>query len=74
MAAVTQKQVELRRSEKTNSSHEFSWFVTPGDDHMPVFSAPRAGDVGLQACLTWLANQGYRQLSKNYPESEIYVR
>ena len=71
---ATPKQVELRRSEKANSRHEFSWFITPSSDHMPVFSAPQAGDLGLQACLSWLASHGYRQLSESYPDSEIYVR
>lgn len=74
MTTATNQQVELRRSDKTNLIHEYSWFITPSDDHMPVFSAPQAGDAGLKSCLTWLENQGYKQLSESYPDSEIYVR
>lgn len=68
------KSVELKRTDKSSINHEYGWFVVPTDDHLPIFSSLQAGDAGCKSCLTWLANNGYRQKSEQYPESEIYVR
>ena len=72
--ATLPKNLTLVRSDKTNSRHEYHWFVCPQSDQMPVFSPENTGDASLKACLTWLENQGYACQGDTPPECFDYCR
>ena len=64
---------ELKRSDKTNATGEYRWFVLPTDGDTPCFSPNIAGNSGLKACETWLTNQGAKQVGDVAPDCFLYA-